>query len=352
MSALSIQPTYPIFTETDGLPLEAGYIWLGTANLDPQGNPINVYWDAALTQPAGQPIRTINGYPSNNGTPGRLYVNSDYSIRVQNSKGSLVYSAPAATERYGNIISAADISFLQDGTGAVARTVQSKERDIVSVKDFGATGLGYPNDDAAAIQAAFDAHQSIYFPEGQYYIGSPVTPQGNSLIFGSGRESHIIIKDGDTNGIDLTNKTGVTVRDLKLSCRGSVGTLGGLSGKAAIYLSNSGQCVIENNFIFNCYNVGIRLYNSSNNKIQNNYFGDWYTTTTANEDTGNIYCLGGCSYNTIEGNFCVGVNAGVGVGFTDYYIVGAQMLGNIIANNRVSTKKAYGIMFYSTITAI
>jgi hypothetical protein len=99
MSALSIQPTYPIFIETDGQPLEDGYIWIGTANLDPQGNPINVYWDSALTQLAGQPIRTSGGYPVNSGTPARLYVNSDYSIRVMNRTGGMVYSAPAATER-------------------------------------------------------------------------------------------------------------------------------------------------------------------------------------------------------------------------------------------------------------
>ena len=104
MSALSIQPTFPIFTETDGLPLENGYIWIGTANLDPQGNPINVYWDAALTISAAQPIRTLNGYPSRNGTPARMYVDSDYSIRVQNSKGSLVYGAPTATERYNGTV--------------------------------------------------------------------------------------------------------------------------------------------------------------------------------------------------------------------------------------------------------
>jgi hypothetical protein len=106
MSALSIQPTYPIFTDIDGQPLEAGYVWIGTANLDPQTNPITVYWDAALTILAPQPIRTLAGYPSNNGTPARLYVNSDYSIRVMNKNGSTVYSAPAATERYsGSVIS-------------------------------------------------------------------------------------------------------------------------------------------------------------------------------------------------------------------------------------------------------
>lgn len=93
MSALSIQPTFPIFTDIDGQPLEAGYVWIGTANLDPQVNPINVYWDAALTILAPQPIRTLGGYPSNSGTPARLYVNSDYSIRVMNKNGSTVYTS-------------------------------------------------------------------------------------------------------------------------------------------------------------------------------------------------------------------------------------------------------------------
>ena len=102
MSALSIQPTYPIFTDIDGQPLEDGYVWIGAANLDPQTNPINVYWDAALTLPAAQPIRTLAGYPANSGTPARLYVNSDYSIRVMNKNGSVVYSAPAATEIYSS----------------------------------------------------------------------------------------------------------------------------------------------------------------------------------------------------------------------------------------------------------
>jgi hypothetical protein len=93
MSALSVQPPFPIFTETDGQPLENGYIWIGTANLNPITNPIAVYWDAALTQPAAQPIRTIFGYPANAGTPGRLYVNVNYSIQVQNKNGSVVYTS-------------------------------------------------------------------------------------------------------------------------------------------------------------------------------------------------------------------------------------------------------------------
>lgn len=226
------------------------------------------------------------------------------------------------------------------------------EGAVANVKDFGATGLGFPNDDAAAIQLAFNASQCVFFPEGEYYIGAAVAPQGNSLVFGAGRDSHIVVKDGDTTGIDLTNKTGVTVRDLKLSCRGSVGTLGGLSGKAAIYLNGSAQCTIENNFIFNCYNSGIRLYNSPTNTIRGNYFGDWYTTSTPNDDSANITCLGPNSYNVIDGNYCLGANAGAGIVFNDYYVVGAEMVGNIISNNQVTNKKAYGILFYTTLTAV
>ena len=93
MSALSINPPFPVFPDTDGQPLEDGYIWIGTAGLNPLTNPIVVYWDAALTLPAGQPVRTINGFPSRAGTPARLYAGSDYSIQVQNKNGSLVYSS-------------------------------------------------------------------------------------------------------------------------------------------------------------------------------------------------------------------------------------------------------------------
>jgi hypothetical protein len=101
MTALSIQPPYPVVTDTDGQPLENGYIWIGTANLNPQTNPISIYWDAALTQPAAQPVRTLGGYPANAGNPGRLYAATNYSILVQNSRGVTLYSAPQQTELYG-----------------------------------------------------------------------------------------------------------------------------------------------------------------------------------------------------------------------------------------------------------
>jgi hypothetical protein len=184
MSALSIQPTYPIFTDTTGQPLENGYIWIGTTNLNPVTNPITVYWDAALTVPASQPIRTLNGYPSNSGTPARLYVNSDYSIQVLNKNGSVVYSAPAATERLSSNL----VTFIQAGSGAVARTVQDKLRENVNVKDFGAIGDGV-TDDSQAIQNAIDATPNggkLYIPTGTYLITTGLTRTNSITIQGDG----------------------------------------------------------------------------------------------------------------------------------------------------------------------
>jgi hypothetical protein len=199
MTTLSIQPPYPIITGADGQPLEDGYIWIGAANLNPITNPIAVYWDAALTQPAALPVRTRGGYPVNAGTPARLYVGSDYSILVQNKNGSTVYSAPSATERYGNIISFADITgtlgsdrvtFLQAGSGAVTRTAQSKMREVVSVKDFGAVGDGV-TDDTAAIQVAVNSMTEggiLYFPTGRFRLTNEITipPVGGLILQGSG----------------------------------------------------------------------------------------------------------------------------------------------------------------------
>ena len=93
MSALSVEPPYPAFAEADGQPLEDGYIWIGTVNLNPITNPIVAYWNSALTISAVQPIRTSGGYPVYQGTPSRIYTGSDYSIQVQDKNGTVVYTS-------------------------------------------------------------------------------------------------------------------------------------------------------------------------------------------------------------------------------------------------------------------
>jgi hypothetical protein len=76
-------------------------------------------------------------------------------------------------------INATKLSFTQAGTGATARTIDSKLKDVVSVKDFGAVGDGVAND-TAAIQAAINAANCIYFPTGSYKVTSSLTLSGNN----------------------------------------------------------------------------------------------------------------------------------------------------------------------------
>jgi len=57
--------------------------------------------------------------------------------------------------------------FIQAGTGAVQRTVESKLQDMVSVKDFGAVGDGVA-DDTAALQAALNSNRLVVMPPGLY----------------------------------------------------------------------------------------------------------------------------------------------------------------------------------------
>lgn len=88
------------------------------------------------------------------------------------------------------------IGFLQYGTGAVARTVQSKMRDWVSVKDFGAVGDGV-TDDTDAIQATIDFVHSegggfVFLPRGTYLVGSTIDVKSRVILQGEGVDATII----------------------------------------------------------------------------------------------------------------------------------------------------------------
>lgn len=278
MSALSIQPTYPIFTDIDGQPLENGYVWIGTANLDPQTNPIAVYWDAALTLPAAQPIRTLAGYPANSGTPARLYVNSDYSIQVQNKNGSVVYSAPTATERYNEVvigqINSTSVINTQDGAGATPRSVQDKFTESVSVWDFMtdaqkadvAAGTALVDTIDAfyrAINSFPNTFDNIYYqqggtvlvPFGKYYLSGTLEIDRNIVLkgvgapYGNAEGGSILVFADNCDGIlcvdyrdSPSNKqgAGLVIEGLYLTRKNTGGSVGsGISLKTTARIINT-----------------------------------------------------------------------------------------------------------------
>ena len=94
MALTQVTGPYPIFTDLDGTPLDDGYLYIGDVNQDPEQNPIQVFWDANLTIPATQPIRTSNGYAYRNGTPALLYTAGEFSITIRNKREEFVLYSP------------------------------------------------------------------------------------------------------------------------------------------------------------------------------------------------------------------------------------------------------------------
>lgn len=192
---LEVTSPYSVFFGKDGNPLEDGYVYIGTENLNPETNPISVYWDESGSQPAAQPLRTSGGYIVRNGTPAQIFCSVNYSITVRDKKGNLVYYKPS--NGFSNPTDYVDI-----------------------VRDYDADPTGTTNS-VRAINFALRSGKPVHIPKGTFLIQPDTTPgtfvgdfmlyigsngsdpllQSNLnglLVFGDGNQS--ILKLGDNVG--------------------------------------------------------------------------------------------------------------------------------------------------------
>jgi hypothetical protein len=93
------------------------------------------------------------------------------AIEMSSFTQTQVASAIAAAYAAGSTADA--VTFLQAGTGAVARTAQEKMREFVSVLDFDADPTGVA-DSSAAFQAAYDTGKAVWIPAGTYLLNTGI----------------------------------------------------------------------------------------------------------------------------------------------------------------------------------
>lgn len=147
MATNSVLPPFPTFFDTDGAPLDGGYIYVGNAGLEARSRPKASFFDPAATIPTGtatgKGVRTVGGFPSYNGSAAMIYVDGDFSITVTDKNGVLIYSSLNRTLAYGNDVvispilapdgnlAATGFGYISEPTTGRIRSSAGVEQDIV-----------------------------------------------------------------------------------------------------------------------------------------------------------------------------------------------------------------------------
>ena len=207
---------------------------------------------------------SLNTDPGASGTGCQVYIDGVYQERsgyAINGSALVFTEAPPnnasievlkLTVRDIGSTGASSVAFTQSGTGAVQRSVDTKLRESVSVKDFGAVGNGV-TDDTAAIQVAVNS-----LSEGQTLIFSDITYK---------IESSIIIPFVDNITINLNGAT--------------IEIDGGHSSFASTQtvvttVSITNLNIIRNRFYFQCDSSNDAANFSSGDLIQIRTTTPWY----------------------------------------------------------------------------
>lgn len=161
-----LQNPLPIWCDSRGALLDAGFVYVGVANEDPETDPIDVFLDQALTIPIAQPLRTLGGFiVSGENAVNIFYAETDCSVRVREADGDLVEYVPS--------------------TAVASVSYQPLDSDLTAIAALATTSYGralLTLANQAALQAA------LGLPAALPLIGGTVT--GNIVRSGAGAHSY------------------------------------------------------------------------------------------------------------------------------------------------------------------
>ena len=162
-----------------------------------------------------------------------------------------------------------DRPFQRTETGGAARTWDSKLQDIISVKDFGATGDGTTDDSTAlsnALTAVINKTQgALFIPAGVYVLNAAVVKTIGQwvdiTIYGEGEGVSIFKITNTTGGISITagiRNSAVNIRDLSIVVDDTD------TGYGFKFVGNEGGAQIERRGSAHNIFIGYDQYSGSN----------------------------------------------------------------------------------------
>jgi len=164
-------------------------------------NSWDVNLNGAVGQKGDQGIQGPIGSQGITGNTGATGINGNTGATgIQGTTGNTGATGIQGNTGATGTVTLSGLCFTQSGIGAVARTIDSKLKDTVSVKDFGALGDGL-NNDTTFIQTALDSGaKNVYFPTGTYKVYTGITLPNNVSMYGDGPAATIIDGSGATIG--------------------------------------------------------------------------------------------------------------------------------------------------------
>jgi hypothetical protein len=385
---LATAPPFAFYPDTNGTPLDNGSVYFGVANGNPETSPITVYWDAAGTQPASQPIKTYGGLLYRNGTPATVYASGDYSMTVRNKAGASVYYVASSASVSNDSGLQAQIDTLKStqgpgqigfdysasySTGTLGKLLQGLAVNVkaapYNAKCDGST------DDTAAVNAALAANSLVYIPPGTCIVSSLSVPSGVT-VFGAGSATIIKQKVASqfNHVFNCATRNGITIRDLTIDGNGNAQPSG--EHMHGINLQDAQDCKVLNVTVHDCngdciyiasttnsiltqrilvegctvYNLGrqgicVAEYGARKIKIVNNdgRVGTYVTTSTSHGnpihleiDTQPSVYVGDV---TIQGNQISEAGITVGGNFSNLSII-----GNTVRGSSVPTTGLFGLI--------
>lgn len=236
---------------------------------------------------------------------------------------------------------AALVGFISPLSGAVARTVSSKLRDVVSAKDFGVVGDGIADDTTALnawLAACYSNSVAGYLPAGNYGVTSlTVTATGNRLnqsmtIFGDGRYATRLTKLSGSSPLLTVTASAPTIapNDLNLLIK-DMALFGSAKGSHGLALTSIDSFTLERLMITG-FDTGLPLTSSLIGAIRDCYVTDNNNGIITRQTGASAYCNniliegGRINYNSTRG-------VDIGQGSSIWLRGGIDMEGNGTAAN-------------------